>query len=57
VENEIRNSKPEYIPWAAKLYRNERKKMVLRYSFEITRMHLEVFEIFKYCLLPLMLAM
>lgn len=55
VENEIRNSKPKYISWAAKWYRNERKKIILCCNFEITSMHLDVFEIFEYCLLPLIL--
>lgn len=51
VESEIRNSKPKYISWAAKWYRNEGKKIILHCKSEITRTHLEIFEIFEaYCL-------
>lgn len=43
MENEIRHSEPKYISWDAKWYGNERKKMLLHYNLEITKMHLEAF--------------
>lgn len=55
VENEMRNVKPKYVSWAAKWYKKERKKIILHCIFEMARMHLKVFEIFEYCLLPLIL--